>query len=154
MHFTPITIANAVSVGDAAAQPVFIGLAQKIGRGLKVSAYSTDEYGLSVAYVPSVYRDCGTSLYLAGYCVCYGLGGTPRPDIAPIIDHTAMYADAEAAALAADKFADGAAERARGVVRLPLSEADEQALRQRSHRTTPSNAAAVNIVRALCTALA
>lgn len=104
MYYSPIKFSGVASINVDVRSAEFVAAARDIVR-TSIRGYTTDDYGLTDVFIPSVFCDPANACFLAGYEI--------DGDDEYAIDATELHADAESAAIAADKFADLAAERIR-----------------------------------------
>jgi hypothetical protein len=138
MYYSPIKLAGVASINVDVRSAEFVAVARGIVR-TSVRGYTTDDYGLTDIFIPGVFRDPASAKFLAGYQI--------DGDDECMIDATELHADAESAAIAADKFAAAAAERIRVARPAPTNvERDVIVFRARAPRLTSGSA--VDAVRA------
>jgi hypothetical protein len=138
MYYSPMKFAGAVSINVDVRSAQFVAVARDIVR-TSVRGYTTDDYGLTDIFIPSVFRDPGSARFLAGYEI--------EGDDEYVIDATDLHADAESAAIAADKFADLAAERIRVASPVP-SALERNVIASRARAPWLTSGPAVDAVRA------
>lgn len=138
MYHSPINFAGVASINVDVRSAKFVAVARDIVR-TSVRGYTTDDFGLADIFIPSVFLDPASAQFLAGYEI--------GADNEYVIDATDLHADAESAAIAADKFADIAAERIR-VARPCPSSFQRNVIASRARAPWLTSGQAVDAVRA------